>query len=485
MFREAETYHLFTLTQPYEKPFWDRVCHATTTDWIHWRACPEIPLQDMDNPQAWDAGCILTGSVFKTGDGYAMTYGSQHEGREKIGLLFSKDLYTWEKYSGNPVLLPKGPYYEADLNETACPTVPWRDANVIRTEQGYEAVICAGDMNIAKTANGCIGRVTSPDLSNWEYHPPMATPGKYIDMEVPQYFELNGFHYLLFSTSGVFKRIHLPSRQNATGTFYLISNDRYGSYHELEDNILIGSGEGRVDCYVGRIIDTKEGPLFYHHVCGYRTSFAAPKVLRQHVDGRLYLERCPGLDGLLGQQRLTCDSPGFIVKVFKKLPIGKWNIEGKILTGRAGIAMTAWMFEDSLEDFQAFCTIDLSQAARAGIFFRINESDPLSEKGWAISLDRERSRIELCRPMLQSRTSLRIDPLDVVYGLVPDSCTVEVFVRDSYLEIYVNHRPCFVLNMSMVTASDHVSSGRLGLFVENGDAHFSNFQTRDISIQMD
>lgn len=40
MFHDADTYHLFTLTQPYTKPFWGRVC-------------------------------------------YAMTYGSQHEGREE------------------------------------------------------------------------------------------------------------------------------------------------------------------------------------------------------------------------------------------------------------------------------------------------------------------------------------------------------------------------------------------------------------------
>jgi sucrose-6-phosphate hydrolase SacC (GH32 family) len=485
MFRDGNTYHLFTLTQPYEKHFWDRVCHATTTDWIHWRACPEIPLQDTDNPQAWDAGCILTGSVFETGDGYAMTYGSQHEGQEKIGLLFSTDLYTWEKHPNNPVLLPQGPYYEANLNETACGLVPWRDANVIQTDDGYEALVCAGDMNTPKTANGCIARVTSHDLVNWKYHSAIASPGKYIDMEVPQYFEWNGFHYLLFSSSGVFKRINLPSRQNATGTFYLMSDEKYGSYHEPDDNILIGSGEGRVDCYVGKIIETEEGPLFHHHVCGYRTSFAAPKVVRQHTDGRLYLERWPGLDSLLGKQHLTCESPGSILKAMNKCPIGEWNTEGTILTGQAGIAMTGWMFEENIEDFQAFCTINLSQAARAGIFFRINENDSLSEKGWAISLDRERSRIELCRPILQSRTSLRIDPLDIVYGPLPDRCTVEVFVRDSYLEIYVNNRPCFVVNTSMVTASDHVSTGRMGLFADNGDAHFSNFRVRDISIKID
>ncbi len=485
MFREHDRYHLFTLTQPYNKQAWDRVCHAVTTDWLNWEERPEILLQDTQNPDAWDAGFILTGSVFRTPDGYGMTYGSRHEDREKIGLLLSRDLDIWDKHPANPMLCARGPYYEATPADTAHNTVPWRDAYVIPAADGsYEAFICAGDMRVPKTVNGCIARVTSRDLVNWEYHPPMASPGRHLDMEVPQYFAWNGFHYLLYSTSGIYRRIHLPSRQCVTGTFYLMSDSKHGHYRVPDDHLLIGSGEGRFDCYVGKIIETDAGPLLYHHINGYRTAFAAPKVVGQNPDGTLFLKRWPGLDGLLGTQQLGPGSSGQVLKASGKWPIGEWRSAAATLTGDAGVAMSAWLFDQHLEDFAARCTVDLSGAARAGVIFRIHESDTMSEKGWAVSLDRERARIELCRPIMQCRTTLRIDPLDVVYGALPDRCEIEVWVRDSYVEVYVNNRPCFVLNTSLVTAADHVTSGRLGLFVENGSARFLDLRVADIPVKL-
>ena len=219
------------------------------------------------------------------------------------------------------------------------------------------------------------------------------------------YFEWNGFHYLLFSTSGIYKRIPLPSREIATGTFYLISDRKEGHYQVPEDNLLIGSGEGRFDCYVGKIIETDNGPLLYHHLCGYRTAFASPKIVRQNHDGTRYLERWSGLDDLLGKQQLGPDSPGTTLKACKKFPIGEWQHQKESLNGQAGKAMSAWLFDEQLEDFGACCTIDLSQADRAGVIFRIHESDTQSEKGWGVSLDRKRSQIELFRPILQCRTS--------------------------------------------------------------------------------
>ena len=116
----------FRMTQPYGKAAWDRICHAVTTDWLHWEERPDILTQDTQNPNAWDAGWTLTGSVFRTPDGYAMTYGARHEECEKIGLLLSRDLDTWTKHPANPVLCARGPYYEAMITDTAQRTVPWR-----------------------------------------------------------------------------------------------------------------------------------------------------------------------------------------------------------------------------------------------------------------------------------------------------------------------------------------------------------------------
>ena len=481
MFCKDDEYHLFTLTQPYEKPVWDRVCHAVSKDWLHWDERPEIFLEDTENSDSWDAECILTGSVFQTSDGYAMTYGSRHHDIEMIGLLFSSDLDIWQKSPNNPVLCPKAPHYEALPEDTSHKAVPWRDAYVIRNNGEYEAFICAGDPNKTKTLNGCIARVTSSDLLNWEYHPPIASPECYVDMEVPQYFEWNGFHYLLFSTAGIYKHIHTTSRQRASGIFYLVSDSKDGHYRIPEDNMLIGSGEGRFDCYAGKIIESDDGPLLYHHICGYRTAFASPKTVKQNSDGTLYLECWPGLGGLESKRQIAAESPGAVLKARRKYPVGGWQNRNGVLTGEAGPAMSAWLFDKELDDFKASCKVQLSGAARAGIMFRINERDKMEEKGWAVSLDRERSCVELCIPVIQCRTSLRLDPLDVVYGSVSEESKIEVWVRDSYVEVYINERIYFCFNGSMVTPSDHLPTGKFGFFVEKGTADFKDVCAVQIS----
>ncbi len=490
MFREKAYLHLFSLTSGYEYPGspntlpWDRVIHVVSDDWIHWEERPEILLQESGNPEAWDAGCILTGSTFRTPDGYAMTYGAVHAGREKIGVLTSSDLDAWQKHPQNPVLCPGGSWYETTCEMTAQATVPWRDAWVMPNDDGYEAIICAGDADVAKSANGCVARVTSPDLCNWTYHPPMASPERYLDMEVPQYIEWNGWHYLLFSTSGMSKSQHLPSRQRVTGTFYLMSQAKYGPYHAPDDNLLLGAGEGRIDNYVGKILVTDEGPLLYHHLCGYRTAFAAPKVVKQSPDGRLSLERWPGLDRLLEDETIGAASSGRRLVVGGRWPIGEWRAHDDALTGEAGVAMSGWVFDQPVQDFGCRCRIDLAHCARAGVLFRLHKSDPQGDKGWAVSLDRARGRVELCRPKLGGRTPLGLEPLDVVYGSLPAECLLEFMVRDSYVEIYVNHRPLFVLNTSLVTATDHLVSGQVGLFVEHGAACFRDLSVRDIPVPL-
>ncbi len=483
MLREGDQYHLFTLTQLYGKPAWDRVCHAVTRDWLHWEEWEEIPLEA--EGEAWDAGTILTGTAFRTQDGWGMTYGALREGEgiQRIGLLLSRDLHTWEKHPANPVLVPQGPFYEATLEETADPTVPWRDAYVMPGAEGYEAFVCAADRSKARTTNGCIARATSRNLTEWEIHPPIVSPERYLDMEVPQYFTWNSYHYLLFSTGGNQRRVDVPSRERCTGTFYLMADEKYGPYRLPEDNLLIGSGEGTATAYVGKVLETAEGRLLYHHLTGYRTAFASPKVLRQREDGTLFVERWPGLDGLLGEKRLDGASPGEVIRAGGRQAVGEWRVAGAALTGEGGAAMSGWLFEEVLGDFGASCRLDLAQAERAGVIFRVAEEQASGEEGgaWAISVDRKRSRYELCRTVLQGRVAVQLQPVDIVHAPNCGSCLVEVFVRDSYVEIYADRRPLFLLNTSMVTASDHVTTGHLGLFVEGGRARFEEVVVREMA----
>ncbi len=175
MFKEGADYHLFFLARPVLGR-WDRVCHAVSTDLINWEDRDDILLEEQEDKDRWDAGSIMTGSVFECDRGYGMTYGSVKEkdrskdgdNVQRIGLLFSKDLNHWEKCSENPVLVPKGPFYEDDPRDTVESSIAWRDAYVVQVENGYEAFIAASNAKKIKTANGCVARVFSRDLVQWE-----------------------------------------------------------------------------------------------------------------------------------------------------------------------------------------------------------------------------------------------------------------------------------------------------------------------------
>lgn len=477
MLKAGDKYHLFTLTQPEGKSYWDRVCHAVSTDLLHWEDWENIILEEEENKDAWDAGVILTGSTFKCHQGYGMTYGAVKHGDsiQRIGLVFSKDLRRWEKYPGNPVLVPKGPYYEDDPKTTTENSVAWRDAYVISARGGYEAFIAANDVRKTRTVNGCIARVFSRDLVHWKLLPPIASPGRYVDMEVPQYFNLNRWHYLFFTTAG---GIDTPSRTRSCGTYYLMANSKYGQYQIPKDNLLIGSGELRFDCYAGRVLSTKPEPLLYHHIPGERTAFAVPKVLRQDRKGRLYLQRWQGLDGLLGKKVLDISSSGNIINAYNNIPIGKWQIKRDFLVADAGPAISGWLFDRKMEDGAIKVRIDLRETERAGVLFRIAHLDQPRRgvRGLALCFNHKRGVIQLCEAEIELRRSVQLKPLDNVYLKRFTHWEVEIFLRAEYVEIYCNHAPYFALN-----ASDYATSGKVGFFADCGTACFENPEVREIT----
>ena len=483
MLKENGRYHLFTLTVGEGLDYWDRVCHAVSPDLLSWEDWDDIVLENREDPKAWDAGIILTGSAFAAPQGYAMTYGAicraedaEGKGIQRIGLLFSKDLRTWEKCPGNPVLAPRPPYYEARPQETAEPTVPWRDAYVIPVEGGFEAFVCAGNPGKTKGVNGCVGRAFSRNLIEWELLPPLVSPEKYVDMEVPQYFEWNGYHYVLFSTGA--GRLDTASRAATAATYYLLGTSKEGRYEAPDDFLLIGSGDNRFDSYAARILLTEdEEPLLYHHIVGKRSAFAGPKTVRQERDGQLRLERWPGLDALLGETLVDARSPGTVAQAATGILIGNWEPAGEGMVGDAGPAVSAWVFDEPVSDCAIQLGCDLSEAVRGGVLFRLIPVAPEAPreglKGLALCLNRARGVIQLCEARLTGRPRVQLKALETVHVNPGERTSLEVFLRAEYIEIYWGGRPCFGLS-----SSEYAVSGRMGFFADRGRAAFEAFAVR-------
>jgi beta-fructofuranosidase len=88
---------------------------------------------------------------------------------------------------------------------------------------------------------GAIGHARSDDLIRWDVLPPLAEPGDFGHMEVPQLTEINGRYYLLLCAganvhSG--RRRQRTSLEPATGTHYMVADHPLGPFRcatELSD----------------------------------------------------------------------------------------------------------------------------------------------------------------------------------------------------------------------------------------------------------
>ncbi|MCX6621481.1 MAG: hypothetical protein NTY38_10445, partial [Acidobacteria bacterium] len=135
----------------------------------------------------------------------------------------------------------------------------------------------------------------------WEYLPPLYVDAGFSDMEVPEPFEIRGRHYLLFSN--VRSRKSMSGRKDAAGTYYVVSDRPEGPYRLMDDSLLLGSGNGRFDVYVGRTLRVGGERLLYSQTVGGAVSWSTLKVIRQRKDGSLFLAYWHGLDHLVTAAR--------------------------------------------------------------------------------------------------------------------------------------------------------------------------------------
>lgn len=439
IFPAENEFHLFHLQNPVGGQ-WDALGHAVSTDLVHWEPQDAIPMRGPDG--AWDSGALLTGMVIQHGDQYAMTFGSTPPGGfQQIGIMFSPDLYNWTKHPENPVLEACAPYKLQD---------DWRDAYMMKVDDGYEALICAR----MPDGQACIARMRSADLIHWSALLPIATP-PVSQCEVPEYFQMGDKHYLIFACGG---RIDDKSRKDTAGTRYLVSDSRTGPYIMPEDSLLLGSGNGRFDCYVGRTIEVDGQRMLYYHNCGPRPSEGAPKIIRQNEDGTLWGQYWDGLAGL--ETGVVLDD----VSAGTSRGTG-WEMAGDRLIGRKDDGISAYGFSPVVSDFNLTCTINIEKGRRAGVVFRYDEK---TRKGSLLGLDVSSGIIEIARVEQGQPTNLDSVISDIRNG---DDHTVRIFARSEFVDCYVDDR--FIFSTVM---NDLPLSGIIGLTVDSAAASFCDLR---------
>jgi len=205
----------------------------------------------------------------------------------------------------------------------------WRDPYVFYHEPdaSFYAFLCARVAGGGDVGGGCIAVARSDNLLDWTLLPPAYRSDTLTCLEVPEYFNLNGRHYLTYTTSYHFGTPYpVRDAHQVTGSFYLVSDTMLAGYHPPAiSNALNASAPSMMTTYVGRSIaapdNNRQRLYYYHHVFpgapgeGWTGSFAAPKVLEESGAGQLVLRYDPALfAGHLSEpvaivNPLTSDSP--------------------------------------------------------------------------------------------------------------------------------------------------------------------------------
>ena len=442
VFQRGEDYHLFFLSK-------GNIGRAVSKDLIHWQQLPAI--ENMAGKGDWDeAGMKMTGSVTNVGDKYYLCYGSG-EGTP-IGLIVSDDLLTWERVGDSPVLLSAPPYAVG---------AGWRDMSAYYNEahQRWDGYLYGVD---GESGNPSIAHVSSADFKSWTYHTPVfvsepydRTNDGFIDLEVPDYFRMGSRHYLLFASVRS-RKDHSSGRSDASGTWYLTADALEGPWRVPQNPLLLGSGNGRNDHYVGRTVSYGGERLLYHHTWGLGTvCWGTPKLVKQQEAGDLSLEYWPELD---------------------RLKTGVVYQKARLTSEPKQLSNALELFGPETADFLIECTVDMSGRATATLLWH-HKPDRLSV-ATGLKIIPGESSVEMVR-LEYLEEGIRRFNADTYYSyrrdtytnpsLISDRVNVRILSRAHQVEIYLNGTWIFSMDVS-----DLPAEGNFGMLAENGLAQIED-----------
>ncbi len=457
LYQENNDYHLFFL-QSEPEINWNTIGRAVSHDLVHWQELPSIPSKG--EPGTWDENPTLTGTTIKVDSGYILFYGSDKDG-QKIGTMFSSDLLHWKKNEPNPLLEPRPPHYTGS---------DWRDMFLYynSSEEMWHGFVCAqtpATLASGKTfISACIAHLTTKNFTEWKYLPPIYTNSDFSNLEVPEYFEMNGYHYLLFSNAGTVQ--NTSGREKARGTYYVMSEKFEGPYYLSSAPLLLGSGMERFDVYVGRTIPYQNKRLLYHHTVGEKVTWGTPKVIRQNKDGTLWLEYWTGIDKL---EKDVLPEDFFKVISNNMTGNGVWRKQGNRIFGKSPAHQNCVLWLPVLaNDAMITCDIKVDLAEKAGIVWKWNNNN-----GEGLLIDR--NKVSICNLSGRGNTlsSELVDQFQDFYTN-PDYQHLRILLRGQRIEVYVNDRWVFG------TLMNPMRGGKIGLYLESGKAVYKDICIKEI-----
>ncbi len=264
---------------------------ASSEDGLKWNFEGEIKRTNPDS--AWDSGSLWSMCVFRYEDKFAMLYSgvsteeSDPHPFQQFGLSFSDNLKDWTDHKNNPVITNKDTgdfYHPKEKNKFA-----WRDPTVYTIDNTHHCIFAAKDKSKDYENSACVAHFTSENLTGWTIKEPIFTPGNIWELETPHINDIESKFFLTFGT--------YPFKQPEDGVIirYATADSFLGSYTEPDNNSLAPTM-----CFAERIIRFKDNLLLYHwirdkHQGKLQTYLAPPKVVDKQGN-HLLLKKHPELD---------------------------------------------------------------------------------------------------------------------------------------------------------------------------------------------
>lgn len=153
IFTDNQKYYCFYEGENKERI--EQIGVAYSDDFVNWKKYENNPILTIGKPEDWDSKSVKIPVVIKKDDTYYMLYTGMGDNIVAIGLATSKDLFHWEKYPNNPVMVGRKDSWNPLI--TTCPNIVLKD--------GKYYIVYRGMKNLYKEQK--LGIAYSDDLTNW------------------------------------------------------------------------------------------------------------------------------------------------------------------------------------------------------------------------------------------------------------------------------------------------------------------------------
>lgn len=423
--------------------------HLVSSDLAHWEEWPLVV--EPGAPGEPDCVSCWTGSVIERAGVFHLFYtGYAGPGQpQTVCHATSHDLRAWEKDPRNPILRADPRWYEP---------IDWRDPFPFWNEEAgeYWMLLAARVKDGPSNRRGCTALATSPDMECWEVHPPFWSPHLYYTHECPDLFHWGDHWVLVFSEFSERTVTHYRIGDSLAGPWLAPANDTFdGRAFYAAKTVSDGKRRFVFGWNPTRNEETDTGKWEW----GGRMVF---HELKHMENGRIAVSAVPEIEALFSQAR----------PFSFQSHLGQWDAQD---TSPATFVAkrTDGFAASTLGEMPNCCRISLTVSCSPGTHSCgiLLKAEPDTESYYQLRWEPGRKRVVYDRwPRPGDEPFMLERPVDGVTG---ESLKLRVLIEDTVVVAYIND------SIALSCRAYERPSGQLGLFVEGGEATFSDVAMRE------